>query len=257
METRYLENFLLVVETGSMAEAARQLNITAAAVAQQIHILEREFNTSLLSRAGRTVVPTPAGHRLAQSAPQLLRELANAHHHVIREGAGGELVVGTIKTALPVFGMHVFNPYLGAGAWRMDKLAVPDVNTDVAEGAPHCVEKYQITGLQFFSVNQLRGRCLLIGAARQHQTDGLAINGTHQTAAIKARFSTVSTAAIWHAQKPHGSHDQIRGAIDHAVAHGIQLEQQGFLGADGELGSIRVGGGCGLRHLRQRKDKYT
>ena len=100
METSYLANFLLVVATGSMAEAARQLNITPAAVAQQIRILEREFNASLLSRAGRTVVPTPAGHRLAQSAPQLLRELANAHNHVNREGAAGELVIGTINTAL-------------------------------------------------------------------------------------------------------------------------------------------------------------
>lgn len=100
METSYLENFLLVVETGSMAEAARRLNITAAAVAQQIRTLEREFNARLLTRAGRTVVPTPAGHRLAQSAPVLLRELADARTHVNQEGAAGELVIGTINTAL-------------------------------------------------------------------------------------------------------------------------------------------------------------
>ena len=75
METSYLHSFLLVVETGSMAEAARRLNITAAAVAQQIRILEREFDAPLLARAGRTVLPTPAGHRLSQSAPLLLREL--------------------------------------------------------------------------------------------------------------------------------------------------------------------------------------
>ena len=42
METSYLHSFLLVVETGSMAEAARRLDITAAAVAQQIRILERD-----------------------------------------------------------------------------------------------------------------------------------------------------------------------------------------------------------------------
>lgn len=100
METSYLHSFLLVVETGSMAEAARRLNITAAAVAQQIRILEREFDAPLLARAGRTVLPTPAGHRLAQSAPLLLRELANAKTHVNHEGADGELVIGTINTAL-------------------------------------------------------------------------------------------------------------------------------------------------------------
>ncbi|BDE71987.1 MULTISPECIES: LysR family transcriptional regulator [Delftia] len=100
METSYLHSFLLVVETGSMAEAARRLDITAAAVAQQIRILEREFDAPLLARAGRTVLPTPAGHRLAQSAPQLLRELANAKTHVSQEGTAGELVIGTINTAL-------------------------------------------------------------------------------------------------------------------------------------------------------------
>lgn len=100
METSYLHSFLLVVETGSMAEAARRLNITAAAVAQQIRILEREFDAPLLARAGRTVLPTPAGHRLSQSAPLLLRELANAKTHVNHEGTAGELVIGTINTAL-------------------------------------------------------------------------------------------------------------------------------------------------------------
>ncbi|MGE8319876.1 MAG: LysR family transcriptional regulator [Comamonas sp.] len=100
METSYLTSFLLVVETGSMAEAARRLNITAAAVAQQIHSLEREFNAPLVARAGRTVQPTPAGHRLAQSAPALLRELANARTLVNDAGAAGELVIGTINTAL-------------------------------------------------------------------------------------------------------------------------------------------------------------
>ena len=100
METSYLENFLLVLETGSMAEAARRVNLTAAAVAQQIRTLEREFNVRLLTRAGRTVVPTPAGHRLAQSAPVLLRELADARIHVNHEGAAGELVIGSINTAL-------------------------------------------------------------------------------------------------------------------------------------------------------------
>ncbi len=100
METSYLHSFMRVVETGSMAEAARQLQITAAAVAQQMRILEKEFKTPLLARAGRTVVPTPAGHRLAQSAPTLLRELERARTQVSSDSVTGELVIGTINTAL-------------------------------------------------------------------------------------------------------------------------------------------------------------
>lgn len=100
METSYLHSFLLIVETGSMAEAARRLGISAAAVAQQMRTLEREFKAPLLVRAGRTVVPTPTGHRLAQGAPALLRELAHTRALVDHEGLSGELVLGSINTAL-------------------------------------------------------------------------------------------------------------------------------------------------------------
>ncbi|NMM79585.1 LysR family transcriptional regulator [Acidovorax sp. SRB_14] len=100
METSYLYSFLLVVESGSMSEAARRLNITASAVAQQIRTLEREFNVSLLARAGRTVLPTPAGHRLAQRAPLLLRELTETKATVHSEDTAGELLIGTINTAM-------------------------------------------------------------------------------------------------------------------------------------------------------------
>lgn len=100
METQYLRSFLLVIETGSLAEAARRMHLTAAAVAQQMRTLEREFGTELLARAGRTVAPTPAGHRLAATAPQLLRDLAHARTHVSQESEVGELTLGTINTAL-------------------------------------------------------------------------------------------------------------------------------------------------------------
>ncbi|MGT2430051.1 LysR family transcriptional regulator [Cupriavidus basilensis] len=65
METAYLKAFALVVETGSLAEAARRLDVTPAAISQQIQVLERELGTRLLGRAGRTVAPTESGSRLA------------------------------------------------------------------------------------------------------------------------------------------------------------------------------------------------
>ena len=36
MDTKYIQNFLKVIESGSMSEAARQLDISPAAVAQQM-----------------------------------------------------------------------------------------------------------------------------------------------------------------------------------------------------------------------------
>lgn len=100
METAYLHSFLLVVDSGSMSEAARRLDLTPAAVAQQIRALERELHVPLLARAGRTVQPTEAGHQLVQRARNLLREVGDLKALLGSEAAGGELLVGTINTAL-------------------------------------------------------------------------------------------------------------------------------------------------------------
>ncbi|AGU51097.1 transcriptional regulator, LysR family [Variovorax paradoxus B4] len=100
METAYLQSFLLVVESGSMSEAARRLDLTPAAVAQQIRTLERELGAPLLARAGRTVQPTEAGHQLVQRARNLLREVGDIKALLGSDAAGGELLVGTINTAI-------------------------------------------------------------------------------------------------------------------------------------------------------------
>lgn len=110
METAYLDTFALVVESGSMSEAARRLELTPAAVAHQLRLLERELGTRLLTRAGRTVVPTEAGHRLADRAAGVLRELRNIKAAINDEAATGELRLGAINTAL-----HSLMPEVLAG----------------------------------------------------------------------------------------------------------------------------------------------
>ena len=100
METAYLHSFLLVVESGSMSEAARRLDLTPAAVAQQVRALERELGAPLLARAGRTVQPTEAGHQLVQRGRNLLREVSDIKALLGSDAAGGELLVGTINTAI-------------------------------------------------------------------------------------------------------------------------------------------------------------
>ena len=50
METNYLRTFVVVLESGSMSEAARRLDLTPAAVAQQMRVLERDLGVPLLRR---------------------------------------------------------------------------------------------------------------------------------------------------------------------------------------------------------------
>src|SRR5258706_10416023 len=83
-----------------MSEAARRLDLTPAAVAQQIRTVERELGAALLLRSGRTVAPTAAGHRLAARLRTLLRDFADLEALVTDEHTIGELRIGTINTAL-------------------------------------------------------------------------------------------------------------------------------------------------------------
>ena len=103
MDTAFLRNFLLVLETGSKSEAARRLNLTPAAITQQIHALEREFGVLLLARSGRTVQATDAGRRIASAAGAALQSMADLKDLANADSLTGELKLGTINTALHSF----------------------------------------------------------------------------------------------------------------------------------------------------------
>jgi DNA-binding transcriptional LysR family regulator len=100
MDLAFLGNLLLVVDTGSMAEAARRVGVTPAAIAQQMQALERELGVTLFVRAGRTVIPTEAGHRVIERARGLVADFNDLRAHALEGEAAGELRIGTITTAL-------------------------------------------------------------------------------------------------------------------------------------------------------------
>ena len=100
MDTQFLNTFTVVADRGSMAAAARVLNITPAAVAQQIRTLERELGVPLIARAGRTVSVTEEGARILQRARDLLRDVADMRSVANDNAVSGELRLGACPTAL-------------------------------------------------------------------------------------------------------------------------------------------------------------
>ncbi len=100
MDTQFLNTFVVVADRGSMAAAARVLNITPAAVAQQIRTLERELGAPLIARAGRTVSLTEEGSRILQRARDLLRDVADMRSIANDSEVSGELRLGACPTAL-------------------------------------------------------------------------------------------------------------------------------------------------------------
>jgi DNA-binding transcriptional LysR family regulator len=100
MDTRFLESFVAVVEFGSMAEAGRRLNLTAAGVAQRLRVLEEEFGITLVTRVGRRVHPTEAGVAVFTKARALLQGIRELRQVALAGTQSGELRLGAISTAM-------------------------------------------------------------------------------------------------------------------------------------------------------------
>ena len=78
MELRQLRTFAAAAERESFTRAAEALNLTQAAVSQQIAALEKELDTQLFERRGRGVSLTAAGRRLYEYSCQILDLVAEA-----------------------------------------------------------------------------------------------------------------------------------------------------------------------------------
>ena len=67
-----LRAFVAVSETGGMTAAGRHLNLTQAAISQQIKRLEEQFGAELFDRSKRRLSMTPSGERLFGQAERIL-----------------------------------------------------------------------------------------------------------------------------------------------------------------------------------------
>ncbi|MEI2416429.1 LysR family transcriptional regulator [Orrella sp. JC864] len=100
MDTRYLQSFVSVCDQGSFAGAARQLNVTPAALAARVKTLEEEVGVPLITRAGRSARPTEAGLKILDRARGLLREARDIQAIARSDGLFGELRIGVATSTL-------------------------------------------------------------------------------------------------------------------------------------------------------------
>jgi DNA-binding transcriptional LysR family regulator len=94
MDSRFLESFVMVVDNGSIAEAARRLNITAAGLAQRIRALETDIGARLIVRSGQRVRPTEVGLAILARSRAVLTDLRDLKSIAISDRPSGELRLG-------------------------------------------------------------------------------------------------------------------------------------------------------------------
>jgi DNA-binding transcriptional LysR family regulator len=75
METKWLEDFVVLAECGSFSRAARQRNVTQPAFSRRIQALERWLGVELVDRSTYPTALTAAGTRFHEGAASILQQI--------------------------------------------------------------------------------------------------------------------------------------------------------------------------------------
>jgi LysR family glycine cleavage system transcriptional activator len=104
-----LRAFEAMARLGGFSAAARRLNVTPAAVAQQVRALEEHVGASLAVRAGRNLALTEAGESLARILTDSFRQIEAG----LAEARGPSEVRPVRVTMTPGFARYWLMPRLG------------------------------------------------------------------------------------------------------------------------------------------------
>jgi DNA-binding transcriptional LysR family regulator len=102
LEFRYLRDFLAVMESGSLGDAARRLKTSQPTLTRSVKLLEQSVGGAVFDRTPQGMRPTALGRALERRARLILGELGSTQGEIseLVEGRRGRVVVGTG----PVFG---------------------------------------------------------------------------------------------------------------------------------------------------------
>lgn len=105
-----LRAFDMLAREGSFSAAARELNVTHAAVAQHVRSLETFFNESLAIRDGQGMRLTDTGRELAESLSEGFEQIADGVQRILDRHAARPVNVGLT----PSFAEAWLMPRIGA-----------------------------------------------------------------------------------------------------------------------------------------------
>ncbi|MCE2563264.1 LysR substrate-binding domain-containing protein [Komagataeibacter sp. FNDCF1] len=150
---RHLRMVMAIAGTGSLAAAARQLNMTQSAVTKSLQETETLFGTRLFERTPQGAIPTAQGQVLLGHARVMMDLFIQAADEVSAPPAGGGQVrVGTLQSA---------SAALLPRAITMLRREHPDISVSVIEGTNDMLMPAMLRG----EIDLVVGR---IPAMRQH-----------------------------------------------------------------------------------------
>jgi DNA-binding transcriptional LysR family regulator len=105
MELRQLNSLCMIIQHGSLKEAAKRCFLTPAAVSLQIKALEQELGFKLFELKGRKLTPTPQGEVFYYEAKKILDSVQGAIEKVTHQIGH---FAGKISLAAPVCLRHYY-----------------------------------------------------------------------------------------------------------------------------------------------------
>jgi DNA-binding transcriptional LysR family regulator len=130
-----MQNFVRVVEAGSISRAAEQLGVAKSGVSRRLAELESRLGVRLLNRTTRRSSLTEAGQAFYQGAVKLLADVSELNAVAADNNA---LLEGTLRLAVPLsFGLSHLSPaideFLGAHPDLTINIDFSDRHIDLVE----------------------------------------------------------------------------------------------------------------------------
>lgn len=101
MTIRLLRTLVAIADTKTFSAAAKVVNVTHAAVSQQMQTLEVDLGISLFNRGTRTPELTPVAHQIVARARVLISDYDNLVPSVLGDGGlSGVITLGVLRTTL-------------------------------------------------------------------------------------------------------------------------------------------------------------
>ena len=139
MDLRQLTYLVRTVDSASISQAARALNIAQPSLSQRLKDLEEELGLRLIDRTPSGIRPTEAGARIADRARAILR-LVEAL--VIEARSDTHAPAGDVFVGLPTtMALHLTVPLVKAVRERF-----PKVNLRISEGMSGHIQEWLLSG---------------------------------------------------------------------------------------------------------------
>ncbi len=127
IDTALLRAFVAVAETGGMTQAGQILNLTQAAISQQIKRLEDLFQAKLFEREKRTVYLSPEGERLLPVAQRMLETNDQVWGAMTAPGFEGEVRIGVPHDIVKAFMPPILKSF--NRAWPQVNVVIVSLST--------------------------------------------------------------------------------------------------------------------------------